>query len=43
MTADTTPAIELTEDVTGKWKIELRNFPKIEEALGREILNPENS
>ena len=39
MTADTTPAIELTEDTTGKWKIELRNFPKIEEALGREVLN----
>ncbi|MYN63531.1 MAG: hypothetical protein F4X11_00625 [Acidobacteria bacterium] len=49
MTADTTPAITLTEDrrrcwcapwlITVKWKIELRNFPEVEKALGREILN----
>ena len=39
MTADTTPAIKLTNDATGKWKIELRNFPEIEKALGREVLN----
>ena len=38
MVTDTTPAIELTEDATGEWKIELRNFPKIEEALGRDVL-----
>ena len=39
MTADTTPAIKLTNDTTGKWKIELTNFPEIEKALGREVLN----
>ena len=38
MTADT-PAIKLTGDATGKWKIELRNFPEIEKVLGREVLN----
>ena len=37
MTADT-PTIKLTGDATGKWKIELRNFPDIEKALGREVL-----
>ena len=39
MTADTTPAIKLTSGATGKWKIELKNFPEIEIALGREVLN----
>ena len=39
MTAETTPAIAMIEDTTGKWKIELRNFPEIEKALGREVLN----
>ena len=38
MTADTTPAIEATENTTGQWKIELRNFPEVEKALGRDVL-----
>lgn len=39
MTGETTPAIRMTEDTTGKWKMELINFPEIEKALGREVLN----
>ena len=39
MTADNKPAIEATVDDTGKWKIELRNFPELEKALGRDVVN----
>ncbi len=39
MTNDNKPAIMLTADDTGKWKIELRNFPELEKALGREVVN----
>ena len=39
MTADNKPAIQLIEDDTVKWKIELRNFPELEKALGRDVVN----
>ena len=39
MTADNKPVIEATVDDTGKWKIELRNFPELEKALGRDVVN----
>lgn len=39
MTEDAAPAIKLTEDTTGRWKMELMNFPEFEKALGREVLN----
>ena len=39
MTEDNRPVITLTGDDTGKWKIELRNFPELEERLGREVVN----
>ena len=39
MTADNNPAIKLSVDDTGKWKIELRNFPELVRALGRDVVN----
>ena len=33
------PAIELTGDRTGHWKIELRNFRELEKAVGRDVVN----
>ena len=39
MTADNEPTIKLTDDDSGNWKIELRNFPELEKALGRDIVN----
>ena len=39
MTEDNRPAIKLTGDDNGKWKIELRNFPELEKALGRDVVN----
>ena len=39
MTEDAAPAIRVTEDPTGTWKMELINFPEVEKALGREVLN----
>ena len=39
MTAGNKSAIKLIEDDTGKWKIELRNFPELENALGRDVVN----
>src|SRR5262245_35969143 len=35
------PAVELIEGIDGKrrWKIELRNFKQLDEALGRDVLN----
>lgn len=36
---DNKPAIKVTGDDTGKWKIELRNFPELHKALGRDVLN----
>jgi len=39
MTAHNKPAIKLTGDDTGKWKIELRNFPELDKTLGRDVLN----
>ena len=39
MTADNNPAIKLSVDDTGKWKIELRNFPELVKALGRDVVN----
>ena len=38
MTADNKPAIKLSVDDTGKWKIELRNFPELVKALGRDVV-----
>lgn len=39
MTADNSPAIRLTGDVNAKWKIEISNFPELEKALGRDVVN----
>ena len=39
MTANNRPAVTLTGDPTAEWKIELRNFPELEKALGRDVLN----
>ena len=39
MTADNKPAINMTSDNNGTWKIELRNFPELEKALGRDVVN----
>ena len=39
MTADSKPAIKPIEADTGKWKIELQNFPALEKALGRDVVN----
>ena len=39
MTADDKPAIKLSVDDTGKWRIELRNFPETVNALGRDVVN----
>ena len=39
MTECATPAIKLTSDTTGKWRVDLRDFPGIEKALGREVVN----
>ena len=39
MTTNNKPAVMLTGDPIAKWKIELRNFPELEKALGRDVLN----
>ena len=39
MTANNRPAVMLIGDPTAEWKIELRNFPELERALGRDVLN----
>ena len=39
MTEDNRPTIKLTGDDNGKWKIELSNFPELEKALGRDVVN----
>ena len=39
MAEDNRPTIKLTGDDTDKWKIELRNFPELEKALGRDVVN----
>lgn len=39
MTADNRPAIKLTDEHTGNWKIELRNFLELDKALGRDVVN----
>ena len=39
MTANKKPAIKPRVDDTGKWKIELQNFPELVNALGRDVVN----
>lgn len=39
MTANNRPAVKLIGDPTAEWKFELRNFPELDKALGRDVLN----